>query len=221
MQQMAAPTVAAAPPPISAIQRDLADSSVNGTARASGQSEARRADSEVKPLARGYARVQPLPVDRVAAVGTPASGLGIIPPNTRPTMPGFFHITMDDAVRRLAGTIHLIDGMTPDRVEAGSGRLVHGAEPGTQVVRVIYVDPPARELWLDQQRSEAWTPRERREADDASRLGSPSLLPGDTVVSTGSGGSMTVHWLDGRGFWLSLTGNLSADSLVALVKRVR
>ncbi|MEP6574027.1 MAG: zf-HC2 domain-containing protein [Gemmatimonadota bacterium] len=220
-QQVPAPSGTPSQPPMSAGRTNLADLVTNGTARASGQPAERRSAPAAKPLAAETTRVQPLPVDRFAAVGTPPSEVGIVPPNTRPSSPGFFHITMDDAVRRLAGTIHLIDGMTPDRVEAASGRVVAGAEPGPEVVRIIYLDPPGREIWLDQQRFRAWATLEKTDTNDASRLGSPSLLPGDTVVSTANGGTTTVRWLDGRGFWLSLTGNIGADSVLALVKRVR
>ena len=54
-------------------------------------------------------------------------------------------------------------------------------------------------------------------ADAASFNG---LMTGDTLVTTSEAGTTQVRWLD-RKFWLSLTGRAPADSLRALVERVR
>ncbi|MDH4132679.1 MAG: zf-HC2 domain-containing protein, partial [Gemmatimonadota bacterium] len=58
-------------------------------------------------------------------------------------------ITLEQAVTRLGGSIRLIDGMTPLVV-----RLIAtpGVTAAAQTVRVVYLDPPARELWLEQRR---------------------------------------------------------------------
>lgn len=81
------------------------------------------------------------------------------------------------------------------------------------MVRVIYEDPPGRELWLDQQRAGA-----RDEGPAAA--GAMALLPGDTTVSPLARGMQSVRWIDQAGFRLALTGFLPADSLRGLMRRV-
>jgi hypothetical protein len=106
----------------------------------------------------------------------------------------------------LSGSIRLIDGMNPARVDVGPGTLVPGADPERDVVRVSY-GSGARRLVLDQQ------------------LGAPQaasfngLMPGDTLVSSNDS-TTQVRWVD-RKFWMSLTGRAGADSLRALIERVR
>ncbi len=120
----------------------------------------------------------------------------------------FRRISIEEAVRRLRGTIRLIDGMQPVRVEAGSGSLVPGASPDRDVVRVTYSDGPRSRLVLDQQIGDV-------------RTGSfNGLMPGDTLVTATDGGGTRVRWVD-RKFWLSLTAALESDSLRSLVGRVR
>jgi hypothetical protein len=118
--------------------------------------------------------------------------------------PAFRRIPMEEAVRQLGGTIRLIEGLTPERVEAGSGQLVTGARPDLSVVRVIYLDPPRREIWLDQQHGTG-----------------PAAAAGDTILLPGHGGGQSLQWRPAPGEWLSLTGFLTADSLEALARRVR
>ena len=81
-------------------------------------------------------------------------------------------VTLEEAVRTLGGTIRLVDGMVPARVEE-----VEPAEPGTRRIRVVYFDPPGRELWLDQARQLADSRDAYRALDD--RAG---LLAGDTIA---------------------------------------
>lgn len=126
----------------------------------------------------------------------------------------FQPVTMERAVRILGGTIRLLDGLKPERVLTGPGSLVPGAEPGIPVVRVVYEDPPGRELWLDQQR----TPTDER---SVAGVGAVTLLPGDTVLTVPAQGMQSVRWLDQHGFRLALTGFLPADSLRGLLQRVR
>jgi hypothetical protein len=118
--------------------------------------------------------------------------------------PAFRRIPMEEAVRQLGGTIRLIEGLTPERVESGSGQLVTGARPDPSVVRVIYLDPPRREIWLDQQHGTG-----------------PVAAAGDTILLPGHGGGQSLQWRPAPGEWLSLTGFLTADSLGALARRVR
>ncbi|MDZ4865027.1 MAG: zf-HC2 domain-containing protein [Gemmatimonadota bacterium] len=120
-------------------------------------------------------------------------------------------VTLEEAVRSLGGTIRLVDGMVPARVE-----VVESAEPGTRRIRVVYFDPPGRELWLDQARQLADSRDAYRALDD--RAG---LLVGDTIAIAGPAGRQTLNWIDQTGLRLGLTGFLPADSLRGLARRVR
>ena len=113
---------------------------------------------------------------------------------------------MEEAVRNLSGSIRLIDGMNPASVTIGPGRLVPGANPGREVVRVIYADPRGGQLVLDQQLGETGGAFN-------------GLMAGDTLVAAGENGTQ-VRWID-RKFWMSLSGSGPADSLRALVERIR
>ena len=127
---------------------------------------------------------------------------------------GFRPVSMEQAVSILGGTIRLLDGLEPERVLTGPASLVPGAEPGIPVVRVVYQDPPGRELWLDQQRASM-------EERSALVAGAVTLLPGDTVLTVPAQGMQSLRWLDQHGFRLALTGFLPADSLQGLLRRVR
>lgn len=118
--------------------------------------------------------------------------------------PAFRRVPMEEGVRILGGTIRLIDGLTPERVETGSGQLVAGARPGLSVVRVIYLDPPRREIWLDQQHGAG-----------------AAAAAADTILVPSSSGAESLQWHPAPGEWLSLTGFLTADSLHALARRVK
>ncbi len=131
-----------------------------------------------------------------------------------PVSGGLRQVDLESAVRTLAGSIRLLDGLEPVQVLAGPGRALPGGDPLLEGIRVVYLDPPGRELWLDQQRTrpESDTPLARRAA---------GFLPGDTVLVTGTDGTRSLRWIDQDGFRLALTGFLSADSLRALIPRVR
>jgi hypothetical protein len=118
--------------------------------------------------------------------------------------PAFRPVPMEEAVRQLGGTIRLIEGLTPERLETGSGQLVTGARPDQPVVRVIYLDPPRREIWLDQQHETG-----------------PATGMGDTILVPSPGGGQSLQWRPAPGEWLSITGFLTADSLGALARRVK
>lgn len=127
---------------------------------------------------------------------------------------GFRRVEMEQAVRVLDGAIRLVDGLEPTRILAGPGTRLGGADASREVIRVVYQDPPGRELWLDQQRVQALA--------DGERGGGPrGLLPGDTILAPVAGGAQSIRWLDQHGFLLGLTGFLPADSLRALLLRVR
>lgn len=118
----------------------------------------------------------------------------------------FSAIDMEEAVRILGGSIRLIDGLTPVRFLS---------TPEPIQVRVVYEDPPGRELWLDQSRSTL------RGYVGALKDSATTVLPGDTTAVQGSGGSRSLVWIDQSGFQLTLTGFLPADSLRQLVRRVQ
>ena len=121
---------------------------------------------------------------------------------------GFQPTTMEEAVRRLSGTIRLIDGLQPSRVLSNPAPVAAEGDATTvTVVRVVYPDEPGREIWLDQQR-----------LGSTNRLG---MLPGDTLSSQTADGIATVRWLDPTGFLLTLTGHVGVDSLKVLARSVR
>ena len=126
---------------------------------------------------------------------------------------GIRQVDMEEAVRTLAGSIRLVDGLEPVKVLAVPGSLLPSADPNQEVIRVVYEDPPGRELWLDQQRAAT--------ESDAGRAGvTDALLPGDTLLARGNRGSQSVRWIDQHGFLLALTGYLPGDSLRAIIPRV-
>jgi hypothetical protein len=153
-----------------------------------------RADSAAKPLGAEASNF----VD-----GVP-SGLGAQAAlQRREYGPVATKVTLEEAVQTLGGSIHLIDGLTPDRVERLSGRAVPGAQPDLAIIRVVYLDAPMRELWLDQQR------------------GRGVNATADTVLLHGPDGGLSLQWPNGPDGWLSLSGHLTADSLRILARRVR
>jgi len=127
-----------------------------------------------------------------------------------PPASAFQRITLEDAVRRLSGSIRLIDGFQPGVVEVGPGRLVPGAAPDREVVRVHYQDEAGQPLVLDQQ-----------PGDSASALSVNGLMRGDTLVTGQPDGTTRVRWVDRKSFWLSLTGAGGPDTLRMLVERIR
>ncbi len=152
-------------------------------------------------------------LDRRVAVSTKQAS-GEARPNAAPVV-AFHQVAMEEAVRTLGGTIRLLDGLKPQRVLTGPGTVVPGASADLPVVRVVYDDPPGRELWLDQQRLQ---PAEGARAGAAAAAA--PLLVGDTVAAPAAQGMQSVRWMDQAGFRLTLTGFLPTDSLRALLRRV-
>jgi hypothetical protein len=149
-----------------------------------------------------------------AAVTAPLAAAPASPAEVVAQATGAFRqVQMEEAVRTLSGSIRLIDGLEPQRIMVAPGTAVAGADPSVPLVRVVYEDPPGRELWLDQQR-----PGEgRAQAAAANALG---LIVGDTVLSRAKEGPGRVQWIDELRFRLVLTGFLPADSLRSLVGNV-
>jgi Putative zinc-finger len=185
-------------------------------------SEARDRNAQLvvtRPPALGAAA--PAAAPAAAAIGKVLTGEAderkeSLAPSAQKPVAVFQPSPMVAAVRILGGSIRLVDGLTPARVLVGPGSLVSGLDPRREVVRVVYMDPPGRELWLDQQR-----PGEPANERQPGGLASTALLPGDTLVAPIAGGARSLRWVDQTGFRLVLTGFLPADSLRALASRVQ
>jgi hypothetical protein len=116
--------------------------------------------------------------------------------------------------------VRYLEGLSLESVKIGPGALVPGADGARDVVRVVYADPQGRRIQLDQQRLPTTrdTSRAARERAVPAGLG---LAWGDTLATAGPGGDARLRWLDRSGLWLSLSGSLPADSLRALLGRIR
>ncbi len=121
--------------------------------------------------------------------------------------------SLEEAVQILGGTVKLIDGLSPTRVGLRAPQQP-GDDPSLEVVRITYLDPPGRELWLDQQRSPV--PNE----GPAAAAAAGGIISGDTLVTAAGDGLTRVRWITADGFRLTLTGYLPGDSLRILVRRV-
>ena len=131
-------------------------------------------------------------------------------------------ITMDEAVSLLGGSIQLIDGLTPQRVEVIAGIDVPGADPNRQVVRIYYEEPDLGLVTLDQQRPGPSYDAMRRDGavpSAAARTSAPSALRErqDPLAQTEQ---RTISWRE-DGVWLALTTKLPADRMAALQARVK
>lgn len=135
-------------------------------------------------------------------------------------------ITLEEAVGHLGGSIQLIDGLSPQRVELLSGSEVPGADPARQVVRVYYEEPDLGMITLDQQRpgpsfssqraedlaAGAVQPEPITSAQSRLRRSVNPILPGPEVT--------TVAWRV-EGTWLMLSSRLDRAKLMGLQARVR
>jgi len=180
-------------------------------ADARAENEAGAAGGRVAGQSGISAELRPTaPADQAAPAQEPAAlsaadAMNVAAKVVAPTaQPAFRQIPMEEGVRLLGGTIRLIEGLTPDQLKTGSGQLVTGARPDLIVVRVVYLDPPRRELWLDQQHGTG-----------------PTTAAPDTILVPNPNGAQSLQWHPASGEWLSLTGFLTADSLKALARRVR
>ena len=167
------------------------------------------------------ASVQPNLDQPAPAQLAPAPRAAVAAPPTRlAARPAFRLGDMDVAVARLSGTMRTMDGLSLETVKIGPGALVPGAQPDRDVVRIVYTDLRGHHLQLDQQR----LPTPRDTSGEARAQAVPAALGlayGDTLNTTGPGNAARIRWLDPAGLWLSLSGNLPADSLRALLARVR
>lgn len=159
------------------------------------------------------AMVEGVPVDTTAAHRAfgPAN-----PPAPR-------RITMDEAVTHLGGTIRLIDGLTPQRVELLAGIDVVGADPGREVVRIYYEEPDLGLVTLDQQRPGPSFAASRMQSTIAPESVSVTQAPvpsADRLLARGRGAVASLTWRS-DGAWLSLTSRLTPDQMASLQARVK
>jgi len=162
------------------------------------------------------ARAAPSP----AAAAPGAGGVLGARAQRRAAAPTFRLTNVDEAAAHFAGTLRTVEGLALESVKIGPGTLVPGAVPTQDVVRLAYTEPSGRRLQLDQQR----LPQARDASREARARAVPPALGlgyGDTLVTTGPAGEARVRWLDRSGLWMSLMGNLPADSLRALLARIR
>jgi hypothetical protein len=145
--------------------------------------------------------------DRANALDETSAAARALAPRA-PVQSAVQRVSLEEAVRRLSGSIRLIDGMNPSRVEVAPGRLVSGADPDREVIRVTYTSG-LRRLVLDQQLG-----------DTLQGSSFNGLMAGDTLVTALGSNGTQVRWID-RKFWLSLTGDMAADSVRVLVERIR
>jgi len=161
--------------------------------------------------------------DRAApspAAAPAAAALGGARALARPAVPTFQPTDVDEAASRLSGTLLTVEGLALESVKIGPGTLVPGAVATQDVVRLAYAEPSGRRIQLAQQRlpQATDTSREARARAVPPALG---LGYGDTLVTIGPAGEARVRWLDRSGIWVSLMGNMPADSLRALLARIR
>jgi anti-sigma factor RsiW len=163
--------------------------------------------------ALGYRYERGVPVDTGVA-GRLAFG----PPTTAEPK----RITMDEAVSLLGGSIQLIDGLTPQRVEVIAGIDVPGADPNRQVVRIYYEEPDLGLVTLDQQRPGPSFDVMRRgsAAPTASAVVPFDAASRERQSPLASNDQRTVSWRE-DGVWLALTTRLPADRMAALQARVK
>lgn len=132
-------------------------------------------------------------------------------------------ITMDEAVTHLGGTIRLIDGLSPQRVELLAGVDVAGADPGREVVRIYYEEPDLGLVTLDQQRPgpsfSAMRSQSEVNPDSVTLTPAPTTAIG-RAVGPGRPALASLTWRN-DGAWLSLTSRLTKDQMTMLQARVK
>jgi hypothetical protein len=180
------------------------------------QGEPQKAASPVAG-ASGVALVEGTPVDT-----TLRRTLRFGPPNT----PAPRRITLDEAVTQLGGSIRLIDGLAPQRVELLSGVDVAGADPDRQVVRIYYEEPDLGLITLDQQRpGPSFAARDGREDRNEATSGIPTVTvaPFSPPTSNPTLGRVQVNTVAWRadGVWLALTSHRPGVKMSELQARVK
>lgn len=219
------PTVVAAEPTALADASPAAAGAGAAAGRANAAAELSRDSASPAPAAaqalaataqyesaRGYVYERGVPVDTGASSQRLAFGPATIAEPRR--------ITMDEAVSLLGGSIQLIDGLTPQRVEVIAGIDVAGADPNRQVVRIYYEEPDLGLVTLDQQRpGPSFEAMRRAEEQTPSVTVLPSAPARSRSAMAGPQSTTTIWRTDG--VWLALTSRLPADRMAALQARVK
>ncbi|MGH7533923.1 MAG: zf-HC2 domain-containing protein [Gemmatimonadales bacterium] len=127
-------------------------------------------------------------------------------------------ITLEEAVRRLGGSIRLIDGLDPISVARVPGSTVAGADPKRDAVVVRYLDPAFGAVQLAQQRILT------ADSLDASAPPPDITEPMPRTTQTSRGPRQeeftALSWKDGHGFQMTLIAAAPVESLAALRARV-
>ena len=166
--------------------------------------------------ASGIAMVDGTPVD--TTLRGPTFGPASTPAPKR--------ITLDEAVAHLGGSIRLIDGLAPQRVELLAGVDVPGADPDRQVIRVYYEEPDLGLVTLDQQRpGPSFAARDGRE--DRNEAATPQVtvvpsapLTAGRMVMRAPTPASSISWR-ADGVWLSLTSHRAGVKMNELQARVK
>jgi hypothetical protein len=202
------PARAAAPPtaePAATARQDAAESvranrqtAAQATAELDRRRTRERAAEATAALERERAerqaaeeRERQLAADRAAATAAPAPAAAAAPGPTR--------IGLDEAARQLGGPLHAIDGLSRQSVTLLPGNSVEGADPERAVVRAVYTDRSGVPLYLDQQMAR----------------------PGQGPATPQTGRAGRQIWVKDGVLLILHGGNLTADSLKSLARRVR
>jgi hypothetical protein len=136
-------------------------------------------------------RERQLAAERAAATPPSAPAAAAAPGPTR--------IGLDEAARQLGGPLHAIDGLSRQSVTLLPGNSVEGADPERAVVRAVYTDRSGVPLFLDQQMAR----------------------PGQGPATPQTGRAGRQVWVKDGVLLILHGGNLTADSLKSLARRVR
>jgi Putative zinc-finger len=128
--------------------------------------------------------------------------------------PHFRNVLRAEAARKLGGPLRVLPGLTIDHIEVGPAVAVPGAQPGLDVIRVIYRTPKGGPMLLDQQLIPAGS-------DGLRPIDDPTLESGETAYGSAPNGVSVATWLDEDGYRISLAAQAPLDSLKRLVQLVR
>jgi hypothetical protein len=137
-------------------------------------------------------RERQLAAERAAATPAPAAA-------NDAAAPGPTRIGLDEAARQLGGPLHAIDGLARQSVTLLPGNSIEGADPERPVVRAVYTDRSGVPLFLDQQMAR----------------------PGQGPATPQTGRAGRQVWVKDGVLLILHGGNLTADSLKSLARRVR
>lgn len=192
------------------------------------------ADAGVSALAARPATPEPVVAQPRAAQSTAPSTVAMIdgvPVDTSMSRRAFGpadppaprRITMDEAVTHLGGTIRLIDGLAPQRVELLAGIDVPGADPSREVVRIYYEEPDLGLVTLDQQRPGPSYDARRMQSQvnpDSVTTSSAPVMPQGAARLGRSAAVASLTWRE-DGTWMMLTSRLTKDQMASLQARVK